>query len=66
MASPFNDQPIMIVPREFGVILVAGGNKFDHEMTADQQLRLATLFIEIATKRLRDEADVEMAKKQEA
>ena len=66
MVSPFSDQPIMIVPREFGVILVAGGVKYDHEMSPDQQLRLATRFIEIATQRLRDEADGEMAKKQEA
>lgn len=56
----------MIVPREFGVILVAGGIKYDHEMSAEQQLRLATRFIEIATKRFRDEADVKMAEKQEA
>ena len=66
MVSPFKDQPILIVPREFGVILVCEGQKYEHEMTAEQQLRLATRFIEIATKRFRDEADVTMAKKQEA
>lgn len=56
----------MIVPREFGVILVAGGVKYDHEMTAEQQLRLASRFIEAATKRIEEKSDVEMAEKQEA
>ena len=54
MTSHFKDQPILVVPREFGVILVCGGQKFDHVMSAEQQLDLATRFIQIAQKRIRD------------
>lgn len=54
MMKSHSDHVILVVPREFGVILSCGGELYNHEMTPEQQLDLATRFIEIATKRIRD------------
>ena len=61
-----HSSPIYIVPREFGAILACGGELYHHEMTPEEQLSLATRFIEVATQRIRngeveghkDEADL--------
>jgi len=61
MASPF-DQPIFVVPREFGAILSCGGEIYRYEMSPEQQLALATRFIETATIRIRERNNVQMEK----
>ena len=61
-----NDSPTFIVPREFGAILACGGELYHYDMTPEEQLSLATRFIEVATQRFRngeveghkDEADL--------
>lgn len=54
MKSPSN-YPILVVPREFGLILSCGGEHYKYEMTAQQQLSFATRMIEVASMRLREE-----------
>ena len=54
MTSPFNHR-IIVVPREFGLILSVGGELYNHEMTAEEQLSLATRIIQVASERLREE-----------
>ena len=45
----------IVVPREFGLILSVGGESYRHEMTAEEQLSLATRIIQVASERLRQE-----------
>lgn len=54
MTSPSNFRTI-VVPREFGFILSVGGELYKHEMTAEEQLSLATRIIQVASERLRQE-----------
>jgi len=59
MAS-HSDQPIFVVPREFGAILSCGGEIYRYEMSPEQQLALATRFIETATIRIRERDSVKV------
>jgi len=54
MKSPSNYRTI-VVPREFGLILSVGGELHRHELTAEEQLSLATRIIQVASERLREE-----------
>lgn len=63
MTSHSKDHPILVVPREFGVILSCGGELYHHEMSPEQQLDLATRFITVAMERIRN-GEVEGQKNQ--
>ena len=58
MASP--SEPIFVVPREFGAILSCGGKIYRYEMSPEQQLALASRFIETATIRIRERDSVKV------
>lgn len=52
-----SDHPSIVIPREFGLILSCGGELYRYEMTAEEQLSLATRIIQVASQRLREERD---------
>lgn len=58
-----SSHPILVVPREFGLILSCEGEIYQHKMSPEQQLDLATRLITVAMERMRN-GEVEGHEKQ--